>query len=198
MSLLTLDQNLTESLYRLTRDSSANQHLAYVIATYLIYLLPIVLLVLFWRQQTRVESAKLFVMTLVTWQGLNKLLGDFLYGHYGFRDRPFASHGLSELLFEQPQKAFPSDHAAVFMFVTLALYYYGHKKWAAVFLVAMILSSVARVAIGFHWAGDIVGGWAVGAIGFGLMVWLDPALQKIGDWFFGLFNRSKQNEPRGA
>jgi len=189
MSLLSLDTRLTDDLYNLTAGNTAHQHVAYVLATFLIYLLPIALLLLFFRSETRVQSAKIFVMTVVTWVGINKLLGNFLYSHYGFRDRPFAAHGLTELLFEQPQKAFPSDHAAVLMFVTLAFFYYGHKKWGWTFLVIMLLSSISRVALGFHWVGDIIGGYAVGLIGFGLLVWLDPWLQKIGDWFFGLFTK---------
>lgn len=176
MTLLALDQNLTEKLYHFTQNSAVNQRVAYDVATYLIYLLPILLLALFWKKDSRVESAKIFLMTLVTWVGFNKLIGNFLYGHYGFRDRPFAHHGLSELLFEQPQKAFPSDHAAVFMFVTLALFYYKKPRWGWIFAGAMVLSSLARVAVGFHYVGDIIGGWAVGVIGFGLLVLIDKPL----------------------
>ena len=194
MSLLALDQNLTESLYGLTRDNPGLQNLCYYVATYLMYLLPIMLIVLFWRRATRIECAKIFVMTLFTWEGMNRLIGNFFYNNYAFRDRPFASYGYAELLFEQPQKAFPSDHAAVFLFVTLTLFYYRQKTWAWVFLAATILGSIARVMVGFHWAGDIVGGWLIGALGFALLVALDKPLQAIGEWFFGFFDRMGKNE----
>jgi membrane-associated phospholipid phosphatase len=35
------------------------------------------------------------------------------------------------------------------------------------------------VAIGFHFVGDIIGGWLIGLIGFGLLVWLDRPLQQL-------------------
>ena len=48
--------------------------------------------------------------------------------------------------------------------------------------------------VGFHWAGDIVGGWLIGALGFALLVALDKPLQAIGEWFFGFFDRMGKNE----
>src|SRR3989344_6814785 len=179
MSLLTLDQNLTESLYGLTRDNIGLQRVLYDVATYLIFLLPIVLVLLLVKPNTRYMAAKIFGVTIITWQVLSKLVGEFFYAQYGFRDRPFAFGGLKELLFEQPQKSFPSDHAAVLLFVTLAVFYYSQKSWAWIFLAVTLLSSFARVTVGFHWAGDILGGWLIGAIGFGLLVIFDHPLQKL-------------------
>ncbi len=187
MTLLTVDQTLTGALYELTGHNVELQRVIYVTATYLIFLLPIVLLYLAWKPSTRVVAAKILVFVLITWQIISKFAGEFFYFQYGFRDRPFALSGLRELLFEQPQKSFPSDHAAVLLFVTLTLFRYRQTGWAWVFLAVTILSSVARVAVGFHWVGDIVGGWLVAMLGFGLMIWLEQPMEKLRDRIAQLF-----------
>lgn len=195
MSLLTLDQNLTESLYVLTRDNVSLQSLVYDVASYLIFLLPLLLVFLVIKPNTRFVAAKIFGATIITWQVFNKLIGEFFYVQYGFRDRPFAFGGLKELLFEQPQKSFPSDHAAVLLFVTLSLFYYRQKTWAWVFLVVTLLSSFARVTVGFHWVGDILGGYLVGTIGFGLLVMLDRPLHKLLEKTWALISRKRYELP---
>ena len=61
-----------------------------------------------------------------------------------------------------------------------------------------LLSSFARVTVGFHWAGDIVGGWLIGAIGFGLLVIFDHPLQKLLEKIWAIVrgkNYESSNEP---
>jgi len=207
MTLLALDQSLTNTLYDLTRSNPEWQRLIYAVATYLIFLIPLMLVWLATKPTTRLLAAKMFTGAIITWLVINKLTGQFFYTQFNFRDRPFALTGvkellfeqpqksfpsdhaaillfvtlaLKELLFEQPQKSFPSDHAAILLFVTLALFYYRQRVWAWLFLAVTLISSLARVMVGFHWVGDILGGWLVGLIGFGLVVWLDRPLTRIG------------------
>jgi len=180
MTLLALDQSLTNTLYDLTRSNPEWQRLIYAVATYLIFLIPLMLVWLATKPTTRLLAAKMFTGAIITWLVINKLTGQFFYTQFNFRDRPFALTGVKELLFEQPQKSFPSDHAAILLFVTLALFYYRQRVWAWLFLAVTLISSLARVMVGFHWVGDILGGWLVGLIGFGLVVWLDRPLTRIG------------------
>lgn len=189
MSLIVVDQNLTEEMYRFTRDNLALQKIAYIFASYPIFLLPIALVWLVWQKTSRWVAVKIFIGAIFTWQVMSKLAGEFFYTQFGFRDRPFAFAGIKELLLEQPQKAFPSDHAAVLLFVTCALFYYRQKTWAWIFLMATIFSSIARVAIGFHFVGDILGGWLIGLIGFGLLVYFDRHLQKLLEKIWNLVSR---------
>ncbi len=194
MSLLVLDQNITESLSGLTRDNSNLQKIIYVVATYPIFLVPITLLWLFCQKTSRHLAVKTFILTIFTWQVISKSVGEFFYTNYGFRDRPLAFSGLQEFLFEQPQKSFPSDHAAVLILVTLALFYYRQKKLAWVFLAATLLSSLARVMIGFHFVGDILGGMLIGLVGFGLLVALDQPLQKLLEKLSGLIGQKNESK----
>lgn len=201
MTILGLDQSLTSSLYDLTRYNPQLQKFVYDVATYLIFLVPFVLVALVTKTNTRFVAAKIFGATIITWQVFSKLVGEFFYSQYGFRDRPFAFSGLKELLFEQPQKSFPSDHAAVLLFISLALFYYRQKSWAWIFLAITLLSSLARVTVGFHWVGDIVGGWLIGAIGFGLLVIFDRPLQKMLEKIWGLIRGNRYqstNEPKAS
>lgn len=173
---LNLDHTITFFFYQNGALGAGVQKGLYSLATFFIYLLPVVLLVLFWRGgQDRVNSAKIFLTAVVPWVLLTTLVGGYLFSHYGFRQRPFASLGIQELFLKRPDKAFPSDHATVLMAVTLAFFAYNYRKLGWLFLIGgVIISSLARVAVGFHWFGDILGGWVAGALGF----WLIWALNR--------------------
>lgn len=157
-------------------------------ASGLIYALPVILVVLFFRSaRDRLVSIKLTLGAVLAWQVLSSSIGGFLYNHYQFRDRPFASMGLQELLFERPQKAFPSDHAAVVMVIGLGLIYYKYPKLGWVFLSLGVISSLARVVIGFHYFGDVLGGWLLGVAAIGLIVLFDRPITNLINKVFGRF-----------
>lgn len=180
MNLLELDHRITFWLYRGDLLSPTGQKILFFIASGVIYILPIILLVLFFRSAAdRLASLKIFLSAIVAWFVLNKTIGNFLYNNYHFRDRPFVERGLHELLLERPQKAFPSDHSAVIMAVIFALFYYRYPKLGFFFLIAGVISSLARVVIGFHYFGDIMGGWIVGAVAFAIIYWLDQPITSL-------------------
>ncbi|HSX42313.1 MAG TPA: phosphatase PAP2 family protein [Candidatus Saccharimonadales bacterium] len=168
--LLQLDHTITFFFYRSGAFNPTVQKLLFQLSEYFVYLLPLILLYLFWRGgQDRVNSAKIFLAAIIPWVIFTTLLGGYLFSHFGFRERPFASLGIQELFLKRPDKAFPSDHATVLMAATLAFFAYRYKGLGWLFLVGgVILSSLARVAVGFHWFGDILGGFVSGALG----VWL--------------------------
>ena len=192
MTLLEIDQNLTNILYELTRTDPKLQGIVYLIATYLIFLLPVVLVWLAYKPMWRNVSLKIFLFTIITWQLISKNAGEFFYNQYNFRDRPFAFSGLKELLFEQPQKSFPSAHSAVLLFVTLALFHYRQRTWAWIFLGVTVLSGLSRVSGGFHWIGDVIGGWIVALIGFRLLVVIEKPLEKMLDLGVKFFKTTKK------
>lgn len=188
MSLLQLDDRITFWLYRGDQMSQAAQQGLFFMASGLIYALPILLAVLFFRSiRDRITSIKLTLAAGLAWQVLSSSIGGFLYNHYQFRDRPFTSRGLQELLFERPQKAFPSDHSAVIMAIGLGLLYYKYPKLGWAFLSIGIISSLARVVIGFHYFGDVLGGWLLGATAIGLVILLDRPVTAVINKIFGRF-----------
>lgn len=161
--LLSLDNEITKWLYIGETAPSWLQYSWYSLAGVFIYLLPVVLLVMLLRNaQDRLVAVKVGFSSLVAWQVISNLLGSWLYDTYGFRNRPFADYGLQELLFEKPQKAFPSDHAAVIAAVTVSFILYRYPKLAWLFGVGGLLALLGRVVLGFHWVGDILGGALIG------------------------------------
>lgn len=180
MWLVEWDETITRSWYLADRLSPVATGFLEAAAAGLIYALPIILLGLFFRSPAdRLKSLKIILAALLAWQVLAKLVGTLLYTTWGFRDRPFATFGLQEYFFERPEKAFPSDHAAVIMAVTLAFFYYRYPKIAYPFAVLGVLVCLARVMIGFHYVGDILGGWLIGLAGFLIVYALDRPITAL-------------------
>lgn len=191
MWLLELDKSITFWLYRSETLSAQGEKLLYFVASYFIYSLPLIVLYLFfYSYKDRLNAIKIFIFSVFSWKVISLLVGTILYGVYEFRDRPFASLGIQELLFEQPEKAFPSDHAAVLATATVCFFYYKYPRLGWLFLIGgVLISSLARVAIGFHWFGDVVGGWLIGLIAFGLLAIFDRQISFVLDKIF-LFKRN--------
>ncbi len=182
MTLLGLDDRLTFALYRFGSSNWFWQHFWLIIAAWFVYLLPLTLLYLFFFGKSfsdKVAATKIFFSSIVTWQIFSKLIGNFFYSHYNFRDRPFAANGIKELFFERPTKAFPSDHSAVLVVAALLLIYYRYPKVGRFLLIGGLISGIARILVGFHFAGDILGGWALGAIAFLIFYYLDQPFTKL-------------------
>ena len=192
-SLLSLDHSVTNWLYVGDSVSGISKDLLSLAASWFVYLLPLVLLylVLLGSYRDRVNSFKVGFIVMFCWIALARLIGDLLYAHYGFRDRPILNINFHELLFNRPEKSFPSDHAAAMLAAGLAFLYYKYPKLGWLFIIGGIISSIARVMAGFHWAGDIIGGWLVALIGFGLVIMADQSLTGVIDWFFVLFSRKR-------
>lgn len=190
MSTLFLwDQTITNFLY-LEAASQSVKNVLFAIAGGFIYVVPIVLLWMFFRSyKDKLISMKIFAGAVIAWGVFTKLTGDILYTNFGFRDRPFVENGLSELFLEQPQKAFPSDHSAVLAVVILSLFIYKYPKLGYLFLIGGVASSIARVVIGFHWFGDILAGWLLGALAVGFIWVFDRHITKVFEWLIRRFSK---------
>jgi len=126
---------------------------------YLIYALPIILLLMwFLVKEAKKRLALLASMTAVILSVLiNKLIA-----HFWYRPRPdITTIGLKEVFFHRPDVSFPSDHAAVLLAITFALYLFGFKKAGNWFLLYSLIILFARVAIAIHYPLDMIGGAAV-------------------------------------
>ncbi|MBI4948171.1 phosphatase PAP2 family protein [Candidatus Berkelbacteria bacterium] len=173
MWLLELDKTITFWLYKEQLSEQVNY-----LASYFIYLLPLSLIYLFFHSyKDRLVAIKVLIISIFSWKVLSYLTGLISYNYFEFRDRPFATYGIKELFFERPEKAFPSDHAALLATATLCFFYYKYPRLGWFFLIGgVIVSSFARVVIGFHWFGDVVGGWVIGLIAFGVLTIFDRSI----------------------
>lgn len=105
MTLLELDRQITDWFYQ--EQSGALQNFLLILSGGVIYALPLLLIILFFRSaKDRLSAFKITVAAVLSWKVLNSLIGTLLYNNYGFRDRPFASSGLTELFLSNRRKPF--------------------------------------------------------------------------------------------
>jgi undecaprenyl-diphosphatase len=160
-------------------------------ASYLIFLLPVLLLVLWFalahwspliQRNDQTDDARLegHVTLLAVVLGAAIALGvNILVGNLLFEPRPFVSHPaiVHKLIPYTADASFPSDHLAIsFAIVTVlfalaaALSQRGVAGGLAIFvtllaLLAAVAIGFARVYVGVHYPGDILGGALCGVVG---------------------------------
>lgn len=157
-SLIKLDQTLSAHLSNFTAQHAFYKNSMIGFGEWGIYLIPIVLVVV-WFTRSK-NNALLALYTGVLAIGINLAIS-----HLVNRTRPaLAQIGAQELVFHRPDASFPSDHAALLMAVALSFLLNGELGYGwATFILALIVG-FARVAIGVHYPGDILGGFLVAAI----------------------------------
>lgn len=154
-------------------------------AEYLIYSLPVILLVLwFWPASARggrdgsKDSKKVTLRALfsviLAWPILAYTIGNLIN-----RPRPFEIIGIRELVFHRPDYSFPSDHASALFAVAFSLWFSGYKKLAWAILVMAIVVSFFRVATAIHFPTDILGGLVIGLLSAYLIDLFDKPLSII-------------------
>jgi len=110
--------------------------------------------------------------------------------HIWERPRPYLAHPDSAHLFISAahDSSFPSDHATASFAIAVALFL-RHRKVGAVALVMATVVSVARVAVGTHYPGDVLAGAVLGSAS-ALLLWIPPIrerLHRLADWLGGVY-----------
>lgn len=107
------------------------------------------------------------------------------------RPRPYISHPDVHLFISASHDpSFPSDHATAAFAIAVALFL-RHRKagWVALGLATIL--SVARVAVGTHYPGDVVAGALIGAAA-ALVFWrpsVREPLHRVADWAGRIYDR---------
>ncbi len=90
--------------------------------------------------------------------------------------------------------SFPSDHAALLAALPVALFYWNRQvAWNWTILACLL--AIVRVAVGFHYPEDILGGMALGAAFSAAGMWLfdrSRVVHGTANWIAGGFSRSPQ------
>lgn len=158
-----------------------------IFAEYLIYGLPIFLLVFwFYSEKTKKAAIRAFFSVLLAWPIISATIGNFVH-----RARPFESGGVQELVFHRPSVSFPSDHAAALFAVTFSLFFSGYKKLGYVFLIISIIICTFRVGVGIHWPTDILGGFVVGLVAGWIIKIADRYLDTVYNWIISVMRKIK-------
>lgn len=152
-----------------------NNFLLKFFGEYLIYLLPLMLVALwFYSEKAKKVALAALFSAILAWPILANITG-----HLVHRARPFENGGFKELLFHRPTYSFPSDHAAALFAVAFSFWLAGYKKLSlSVFLMAMVIS-LARIAAGIHFPTDVLGGIAIGFLAAYLIYLFDKPLNFI-------------------
>jgi undecaprenyl-diphosphatase len=79
------------------------------------------------------------------------------------RPRPFVAHPHDTILLvaRSSEPSFPSDHAVAAFAIAFSVAFIG-RRMGALFLATATLIAVARVIVGLHYPGDVLGGAAIG------------------------------------
>lgn len=105
--------------------------------------------------------------------------------HIWERPRPYIAHPGDAHLFiaASHDPSFPSDHATAAFAIAVALLL-RHRKAGILALVMAVTLCLARVAVGTHYPGDVLGGALLGTAA-ALILWhpvVRRPLHELGDW----------------
>lgn len=172
--IFSIDQSVLFSLNNFLSQHST-PFLDKFFSEYLIYLLPLILIILwFVSAKSKKVALRAFFAAILAWPILANIIG-----HLVNRARPFESAGVKELIFHRPDYSFPSDHAAAIFAITFSLWFSGDKKLGWFVLIIGLLISIFRVATGIHWPSDILAGLVIGLVAAYLIDLFDKPLNIV-------------------
>ena len=90
--------------------------------------------------------------------GLGQIIGKLFP-----RPRPYLSHAVNQLIPPSLDTSFPSDHAILGFAVAVMIWKYNRTVGAALLVLALLMA-VARVFVGAHYPGDVLGGAVLGSL----------------------------------
>lgn len=160
---MAIDTQLFYLLNSLVGQSLFLDKLIVFLASYLAYILVVLLLaLLLFSQYSRPEKLQMLlvagVSVVIARFGITELIRLFYH-----RPRPFSALDNVRQLLTNGEWSFPSGHATFFFALSTAVYLYN-KKWGIGFFAATILMTMSRVIAGIHYPSDVVGGAVVGII----------------------------------
>jgi undecaprenyl-diphosphatase len=155
---------------------------AYVIAEWLIYLLPALMLVFWlWGDHGRRGLAVKALLATLLALGINQIIALFW-----MHPRPFMI-GLGHAWLDHvPDSSFPSDHGTVFAAVGLALLLGGATRLAVVVLGTGLAVAWSRIFLGVHYPFDMLGAVAISAVA---CIVIEALWRRVGEALLGAAER---------
>lgn len=110
-----------------------------------------------WRPRNQRGAFLAGVSALVA-LGLGQVVGKLFP-----RPRPYLSHTIHQLIPPSLDTSFPSDHAILGFAVAAMVWRYNRRAGIALLPLAVLLA-IARVFVGAHYPGDVLGGAVLGGV----------------------------------
>jgi undecaprenyl-diphosphatase len=188
-----VDWSIVHSLngFLFRNDPIEDPLMAYVSAAEALYFLLLVVLVVFARHERFAPVRRAAVAAGLS-AGLGLLVVKIITEFYD-RARPFVAHPGVVHLFARhaPDASFPSDHATASMAIAVAFLLRRRYFWGVLTFVFAAILDFGRVAAGFHYPTDVLGGAAIGALA-ALLLWTPPLrgrIDAVSDFIGGLWDR---------
>ena len=158
-----MDTALFFALHGLAKHWIALDYLAIFFAKYAIYFFALSCVFFLWHKKQVLFDCVLAGLFAL---GMNQVIGLFFY-----RPRPYVTLHLEPLIDGASGKSFPSDHTAV-SFALATVFAHAYPRWRIPAYACALCIAFARIVVGVHYPGDIVGGIGVGvASGFMAREW---------------------------
>lgn len=156
---MSVDYSLFESINGLAGRSHAVDAIMIGIARFApeVYALSLAALWLTWKQKYQ-RAALLAAISALVALGLGQIVG-----HIFPRERPYLAHHVALLITHSPDTSFPSDHTTLAFAIAIAVWKFHRRAGIALFVFGLLVA-FARVFVGAHYPGDVVGGAVLGGI----------------------------------
>jgi undecaprenyl-diphosphatase len=93
----------------------------------------------------------------------------FVLGRFWKRERPFVTHrDIRDILPHKANASFPSNHSMNSMAASTMMLHF-HNWWGLPFFCWSLVIGASRIACGLHYASDVLGGFAMGAVSTGII-----------------------------
>lgn len=153
-------------------------------AEYLVFLIPLALAYL-WFRDRGAKKDSLFAFYATVGGILSTYVLGLLYYH-----QPPHLQGFETILMNEPENAFPSQHAAAAFSVVWPLIYRGREEIGYILLAGAVLTGFARVYTGLHFPVDIAGGIIASLLSFSVFYLIEERVEELSGRVVGFYEGS--------
>ncbi|MDU0201741.1 undecaprenyl-diphosphatase [Paenibacillus sp. MAH-36] len=179
MSFAQLDYQLFQMVNGLGRTMDVLNPVMRMFASYAEYVFYIGI-VIYWFTRHRIQR-QMVVQSLVSACVAFACSG--IIGHFFYRDRPFVTHAVLQLIEHPANASFPSDHATG-AFVIAASIWSFRRKEGLVWLVLAACIAFSRVWTGVHYPSDVLAGAVLGIAAAAVVHQLLTSVPKVQNMLF--------------